>query len=121
MFVSLWIFIGIRPLIVAHLIDRFAFEHIIESLWQYPLIKQALIQLCSDDVEQCRNEQIISSYINLIDDKDLKKILQHRIHCFIHRTRKCRRRGKFICRRCQSVVKHECYLFISIEAMVETI
>lgn len=121
MLIVIWIFIVFPMTVDADLVDRHGFDRILESLWQYPLIKQTLIDLCFEDLNRCRNEKIFSSYIDLIDNEKLKRILQHRIHCFIHRTINCRRRGKLICRLCQSVVKHECYLSISIEAIVETI
>ncbi|CAF1008969.1 unnamed protein product [Rotaria sordida] len=64
--------------------DRYYFELILQTLWRYPIIKQILIRLCSKELDKCKNDQILRTYTNIINDNSLQKILDNLIKCFIN-------------------------------------
>lgn len=64
--------------------DEYYFELILKALWRYPIIKQILIRYCSEELFKCKNEEIFRTYINMINDNNLQKILDKLIKCFIN-------------------------------------
>jgi hypothetical protein len=63
--------------------DRYYFDLILRVLWRYPILKQTLSRLCSKELEKCKNDRILRTYKNIINDADLQKILDDLIDCFI--------------------------------------
>lgn len=64
--------------------DRYYFNLILRVLWRYPILKQTLIHRCSKELDKCKNNKILRSYTNIIDDDDLQEILNNLIDCFIN-------------------------------------
>ncbi len=63
--------------------DRYYFELILRELWRYPILKQILIRLCSKELDRCKSVRLLRSYMNIIEDDDLQKILDNLIECFV--------------------------------------
>jgi hypothetical protein len=63
--------------------DRYYFELILRELWRYPILKQTLIYRCRKELDKCKSNKILRSYMNIIHDKDLQKTLDYLIDCFI--------------------------------------
>lgn len=64
--------------------DRYYFQSILEALWRYPFLKQILIRRCSKELDKCKNRYMLRTYTNMIDNKNLQKLLNRLIECFIN-------------------------------------